>query len=42
MAFKFGDKVTAQQAFGSIDHMEMSVWWSPHTFANARDWANTP
>jgi len=42
IAFKFGDKVIAQQAFRSIDHMEMSVWWGPHTFANARDWANTP
>jgi hypothetical protein len=42
VAFKLGDKLTAQQAFGSIDHMEMDVWWGPHTFANARDWANTP
>ena len=42
VAFKEGDKVTAQQAFSSIDHLEMSVWWGPHTFANARDWANTP
>lgn len=42
VAFKFGDKVTAQQAFSSIDHMEMGVWWGPHTFANARDWASTP
>ena len=42
VAFKVGDNVTAQQAFSSIDHMEMGVWWGPHTFANARDWANTP
>jgi Domain of unknown function (DUF4034) len=42
VAFKVSDKVTAQQAFSSIDHMEMGVWWGPHTFANARDWANTP
>lgn len=42
VAFKFGDKVTAKQAFSSIDHMEMGVWWGPHTFANARDWANAP
>jgi len=42
MAFKFSDKATAQQAFSLLDHMEMDVWWGPHTFANARDWANTP
>jgi hypothetical protein len=42
VAFKSGDKATAQDAFRSIDHMEMGVWWGPHTFANARDWANTP
>jgi hypothetical protein len=42
VAFKSGDRATAQQAFSAIDHMEMSVWWGPHTFANARDWANSP
>jgi Domain of unknown function (DUF4034) len=42
VAFKTGDKATAQDAFRSIDHMEMGVWWGPHTFANAREWANTP
>jgi len=42
VAFKLGDKSAAQNAFGSIDHMEMTVWWGPHTFANAREWASTP
>jgi hypothetical protein len=42
VAYKMGDKVTAQQAFASVDHMEMGVWWGPHTFANARDWASAP
>jgi hypothetical protein len=42
VAYKLGDKATAQQAFSTIDHMEMDVWWGPHTFANARDWANSP
>jgi hypothetical protein len=40
VAFKSADKLAAQQAFRSIDHMEMGVWWGPNTFANARDWAN--
>jgi hypothetical protein len=42
VAYKLGDKATAQQAFAAVDHMEMGVWWGPHTFANARDWANQP
>lgn len=42
VAYKLGDKATAQEAFRGIDHMEMAVWWGPHTFATARDWANTP
>lgn len=42
VAFKMGDKAMAQEAFSSLDHMEMEVWWGPHTFANAREWAYTP
>jgi hypothetical protein len=42
VAYRFGDKAAAQQAFASMDHMDNEVWWSPQTYANAREWANTP
>jgi hypothetical protein len=41
-AYKFGDKTAAQQAFASMDHMEHDIWWSPQTYATAREWATTP
>jgi hypothetical protein len=41
-AYKFGDKAAAQEAFASMDHMEHDIWWSPETYAEAREWATTP
>lgn len=42
VAYKLGDKATAQQAFAAITKVEMSVWWGRHTFDTAHDWATAP
>ena len=36
VAYKMGDKVTAEQAFASVEHMERGVCSRPHPFCERR------